>query len=65
MADGTKLADRIKATPLEVRAFFESDGGRKVSAAEIMALKKDPFTKENRPDYDQIAYGIGDGTLNY
>jgi hypothetical protein len=61
-----------KATPGEVRAYF--DGGinpitgqpaAKVTASEIMALKKTPGTTEALPDYDQLAFGIGNGTLTY
>lgn len=59
------MTDRVKASPAEVRAFFEADGAPKVSSAELMALKKDPVTKDNLPDYDQVAYGIGDGSLTY
>jgi hypothetical protein len=54
-----------KATPQEVKAFFEADGGAKVSASEIMALKKDRYTKENLPDYDHVAFAIGNGSLTY
>lgn len=54
-----------KASPKEVKEFFEANGGRKVGATEIMALKKDPATKKDLPDYDQIAEGIGDGSLTY
>lgn len=59
------MTDSNKATPSEVKAFFEADGGSKVGAAEIMALKKDPITKETLGDYDDIAFGIGNGTLTY
>jgi hypothetical protein len=48
----------------DFKAFFET-GGPKVVAAEVMALKKDPITKELSDDYDQIAIGIGNGSLNY
>lgn len=53
-----------KASPSEVRAFFEQDGARKVSARELIALKKDD-DKNDLPDYDQIAEGIGNGSLTY
>jgi hypothetical protein len=53
-----------KADLTTVRKFFE-EGGQKISAAELMALKKDKDADEKLPDYDQIAMGIGDGTLNY
>lgn len=54
-----------KASPTEVRAFFEAGDARKVGAKELIALKKDPETGEPIPDYDQIAEGIGSGTLTY
>jgi len=54
-----------KASPAEVRAFFEEGGARKVGARELIALKKDPETGDPIPDYDQIAEGIGDGSLTY
>ena len=54
-----------KATPQEVRAFFDEGSDRKVGARELIALKKDPETGEPIPDYDQIAEGIGNGSLTY
>jgi hypothetical protein len=54
-----------KAELKEVREFFESDGGPKLSAAELMATKKDKPTGQVLIDYDQIAEGIGDGTFDY
>lgn len=59
------MTDRVKATPSQIKAFFEADGGDKIGAKEIMALKKVPGTTTELPDYDQIAYGIGDGSLTY
>ena len=64
-----KMTDATRAKPSEVKAFFEADGGRKVGAREIMALKKingvptKGVTYETA--YDDIAAGIGDGTLTY
>lgn len=55
-----------KATPAQVRAFFDENSNRApVGAKELIALKKDAETGEPIPDYDQIAYGIGDGSLTY
>jgi hypothetical protein len=56
-----------KATPAQVKAFFEADGGRKVTSAELMALKKTTVNGvvTEHGDYDQIAYGIGDGSFTY
>jgi hypothetical protein len=48
----------------EFRDFFEAAGARKVEAAELMRLKKSRDGAE-LPDYDQVAKGIGDGSLSY
>jgi hypothetical protein len=53
-----------KASLGEVRKYFE-DGGPKMPATEMMACKKDRTTGEEFPDYDQIATGLGDGSLTY
>lgn len=50
-----------KATIKELKAFFETDGGEKISMQELKDLKG---ANDGR-DYDQIANGIGDGTLTY
>jgi hypothetical protein len=55
---------RPKASPAQVREFFEADGARKVETKELLRLKKSA-NGEPLPDYDQIAYGIGDGSLTY
>jgi hypothetical protein len=63
----------VKASPGELRAFFEAGGARKVTSAELMALKKhvpdDPATGRTQAAagaaYDEIAVGIGNGTLTY
>lgn len=48
-----------KATPKQVQAFFGED--MPVTTKELMALKKSNAGK----DYEQIATGIGSGTLTY
>lgn len=48
-----------KATIKQVREFFESNGTPKITMAELKELKA------NQKDYDDIAYGIGNGTLTY
>jgi len=50
-----------KASINEVKAFFEADGGRKVQMAELKDLK----TGHEGKDYDDIALGIGNGSLTY
>lgn len=51
--------DGTRATPGQVIAFF-SEGSHKLGLQEIKALKAgDPKA------YDQIAEGIGNGTLTY
>lgn len=52
-----------KAKPNEVKAYFE-EGSRKVETKEILRLKKSA-DGQDLPDYDQIAEGIGNGTLTY
>jgi hypothetical protein len=58
------MAEDVKCSLTEFKQYFE-EGSRKIAAAEIMALKKDKDTGELRPDYDQIAVGIGNGTFTY
>jgi hypothetical protein len=48
-----------KAKPSDVTTFF-SDGSRKMTGAELIQLKK-----EDPDGYEQIAEGIGNGTLTY
>jgi len=50
-----------KATLKQLREFFESDGGRKLQMQELKDLK----ASNGGRDYDQVAEGIGDGTLTY
>ncbi len=45
-----------------VRAYF---GPPTLTSKEIMACKKVPGTNELLPDWDQLATGIGNGTLTY
>jgi hypothetical protein len=59
-----KGSEMTKADLPTVRNFFQ-DGGVPLPAKEIMACKKDKDTKEDLSDYDEIANGIGDGTLTY
>lgn len=47
-----------RATVKDLKAFFESDGGAKVTMTELKALK-------DSGGYDDVAEGIGDGTLTY
>lgn len=47
-----------KATVKEFFAFFEADGGTKPTMQELKALK-------DAGGYDEIAEGIGNGTLTY
>jgi hypothetical protein len=47
-----------KATLREVREFFEVGGAPKISMQELKDLK-------NSGGYDEIAEGIGNGTLTY
>jgi len=56
----TVVTARPKVKPAELKAFFESDGGRKVSLTELKELKAD-----GGQAYDDIAFGIGDGSLTY
>lgn len=63
------MSGDVKAKPSEVKAFFEAGGGRKVGAREIMELKKinGVPTKgvSQETAYDDIAVGIGNGSLTY
>lgn len=48
-----------RAKPSDIRAYFEEGGYPKVSLQEIKQLKEKPS------DYDDIAIGIGNGSLTY
>jgi hypothetical protein len=59
-----------RATPTQIRDFFSvpvlADGTPgSVSAAELMRTKHAKGSTDPLPDYDQLAEGIGNGTLNY
>lgn len=47
-----------RATVKDLKAFFEADGGRKITMTELKELK-------DAGGYDSIADGIGDGSLTY
>jgi hypothetical protein len=57
------MSNNGRATIPEVVAFFE-ENGRKLPKVELGKLKKDSDGAEI-PDYEQIAAGIGDGSLTY
>lgn len=59
MPETAKQEAPPRAKPSDIRAFFAADGAPPVSLQEIKALKGNP------KDYDQIAEGIGNGTLTY
>lgn len=50
-----------KAKVSEVKAFFEADGGRKVTLPELKEIK----ASNGGTDYDDVAEGIGNGSLTY
>lgn len=50
-----------KATIKELKAFFEADGGTKIEMKELKDLK----ASRDGADYNELANGIGDGTLTY
>ncbi len=50
-----------KASIKDLKAFFEADGGAPIKMQELKDLKASNAGK----DYDDIANGIGDGTLTY
>jgi hypothetical protein len=60
------MADKIKASVPEVKAYF-ADGGDALTAKDLIALKKAPGAEGsgNATAYDDLAFGIGDGTLTY
>lgn len=58
------MADSAKASVPEVKAFFAADGGDPLTAKDLIALKKSAGVAYPTA-YDDLAYGIGDGTLSY
>jgi hypothetical protein len=64
MSTPTTDARGTKATIKQLKEFFEEGNGPKVEITELKALKKDAAGGD-LPDYDDIAYGIGNGTLTY
>lgn len=58
------MADTNKATVPEVKAYF-GDGGKAVTARDLIDLKKAPSVAGHASAYDDLAFGIGDGSLSY
>lgn len=50
-----------RATIAIIQAFFIADGGKKLTMQELKDLK----VSRDGKDYEDIANGIGDGTLTY
>lgn len=50
-----------RATITAIQAFFTADGGSKLTMQELKDLK----VSRDGKDYEDIANGIGDGTLTY
>ena len=50
-----------KASIKDMKAFFESDGGRKITLPELKELKE----SRGGDDFSDIANGIGDSSLTY
>jgi hypothetical protein len=50
-----------KATIKQVRDYFAADGGTPLKMDELKEFK----ASNGGRDYDQVAEGIGDGTLTY
>lgn len=60
------MSDEKRATPSEIRAYFGPDGqGELVKLASFKELKNTPGTKPGLTAYDEIADGIGNGSLTY
>lgn len=55
------MADNEKASIKEIKAYFEAGDGPKVGMQELKDLK----TSNGGADYDQIAYGLGNGSETY
>ena len=65
-----------KASVPEVKAFFaDGDNGKAITARDLIALKKAPGADANHAQgysgsgnataYDDLAFGIGNGSLTY
>jgi hypothetical protein len=55
-----------KATVPQVKAYFgEGDSGKAVTARDLIDLKKAPSVAGHASAYDDLAFGIGDGSLSY
>lgn len=55
-----------RATPTEIRAFFGPNGdGEVVKLTEFKELKATPGIAPGNTAYDDLAIGIGNGTLTY
>lgn len=50
-----------RAAIKDIQAFFIADGGSKLTMQELKDLK----VSRDGKDYEDIATGIGDGTLTY
>lgn len=50
-----------RAAIKDIQAFFQLDGGSKLTMQELKDLK----VSRDGKDYEDIANGIGDGTLTY
>ena len=61
------MADRVKASVPQVKAFFsEGETGQAVTARDLIDLKKAPGVGAgSQSAYDDLAFGIGDGSLSY
>ena len=62
------MANDGKATVPEVKAYFaEGDNGEAITARDLIALKKAPGAEGsgNETAYDDLAFGIGNGTFTY
>jgi len=62
------MADKTKASVPEVKAYFAAgDNGAAITAKDLIALKRAPGAEDsgNATAYDDLAFGIGDGTLTY
>ena len=54
-----------KASVPEVKAFFaDGDNGKAITAKDLIALKRAEGVSHDTA-YDDLAYGIGDGSLSY